>query len=259
MFCLSKWYCDCVDSEGKTFIGYWARLRWGLFTLPYSATIYKPAAGSPHARYLVRRCDEPVVESGELRWNDRRLGIRGSWTASCPSIHRVLLEREDGAITWSCHCPSAQAFVDLAGAGRISGLGYAEHLGLTIRPWRLPFDELVWGRFISADDALTWIDWRGGEERRWTFQDGSEVNCASMSETAVELQEDGARLELREESVLRAGPLASTALRSIPAVWFLLPRGLRSAHETKWLSRGAFKTATRSSMGWAIHEVVRLR
>jgi hypothetical protein len=111
----------------------------------------------------------------------------------------------------------------------------------------------------SADDSLTWIVWRGGEERRWAFHNGSELEGAKISETGVELPGDCGALELKEAVVLREGPLVSTALRSIPGASLWLPGGMKNAHETKWLARGSLTTQTRSSEGWVIHEVVRLR
>ena len=62
MFNLTKWYCDCVGDDGAAFLGYWAQLRRGPFTIPYSATLYKPAHGSPREHATVRHCPPPVLD-----------------------------------------------------------------------------------------------------------------------------------------------------------------------------------------------------
>lgn len=259
MFLLSKWYCDCVSDEGVAFVGYWARMRWGLLTIPYAATLYRPVCDATRERYFIRPCVAPTIQNDELRWDCRRLGIRGVWTARVPAFRRVLLETAEGSITWRCHFPCAQARIDLAGAGQLSGLGYAEQLDLSVKPWRLPFEELRWGRFLSAEDAVTWIEWRSRESHRWVFHNGLELRGVTIGAGRVELPSDHGAVELRDAVVLREGRLASTALRAIPAANVWLPDGIKNAYETKWLARGTFTTRTRSSSGWAVHEVVRWR
>jgi len=259
MFLLDKWYVDCVSEAGAALVGYWARMRWGLLTLPYAATLHSPADGAPRERYSIRRCDAPRVEAGELRWECERLDLRGRWTPGAPPVLRTLLDTPEGSIRWNCRFPRAGARVDLAGAGSVSGLGYAEQLTLSIKPWKLPFDELRWGRFLSAQDAVTWIDWRGLESRQWVFHNGQELSGASITTESVKLPDDRGTIEMRDTAVLREGRLMSTALRAIPGASLWLPRAVRNMEETKWLSRGALATPTHASSGWVIHEVVRWR
>lgn len=259
MFLLSKWYCDCVSDEGVAFVGYWARMRWGLLTIPYAATLYKPVSHGTRERYFIRPCAAPTIQNHELRWDCRRLGIRGIWTARVPAIRRTLLETAEGSITWCCHFPCARSHIDLAGAGQFSGLGYAEQLDLSVKPWRLPFEQLRWGRFLSAEDAVTWIEWGGQEPRQWVFHNGVELQGATIGTRCVELPSEHGIVELRDAIVLREGRLVSTALRAIPAAHVRLPSALKNAYETKWLARGTFTAGARSSSGWAVHEVVRFR
>jgi hypothetical protein len=165
MFVLSKWYCDCVSDEGVAFIGYWARMQWGLLKVPYAATLYKPLRDATRERYSIRPSAAPTIQDDELRWDCRRLGIGAVWTARAPAVHRTLLETAEGSITWHCHLPCALARVNLAGTGRFSGLGYAEQLTMSAKPWRLPFEELRWGRFLSGIAAVG-ISQRSGATRR---------------------------------------------------------------------------------------------
>jgi hypothetical protein len=259
MFVLSKWYCDCVSDEGVAFIGYWARMQWGLLKVPYAATLYKPLRDATRERYSIRPSAAPTIQDDELRWDCRRLGIGAVWTARAPAVHRTLLETAEGSITWHCHLPCALARVNLAGTGRFSGLGYAEQLTMSAKPWRLPFEELRWGRCLSAEDTVTWIEWRGRESRQWVFHNGQELRGATIGAGRIELLSDAGVVELRDAVVLREGRLVSTALRAVPDAQEWLPGGIKNAYEAKWLARGTFTTSTRSSSGWAIHEVVRLR
>ncbi len=171
----------------------------------------------------------------------------------------MLLETAEGSITWDCRLPCAEARIELEAAGRLSGLGYAEQLTSSVKPWRLPFDELRWGRFLSPEHAVTWIEWGGEEPRRWVFHNGLEISDATIGPGSVVLPNEHAAIELQDGVVLREGRLLSTALRSIPAARVWLRKTLKNAHETKWLTRGTLTTSLGSSSGWAVHEVVRLR
>ncbi len=259
MFRLVKWYSDCVSEEGVAFVGYWARMRWGPFTVPYAATLYKPVRDATRERYSLLPCVAPNLQEGELRWDCRRLGIQGVWNSRLPAIHRTLLDTTEGSIEWHCHLPSAGSRIDLAGVGQVSGTGYAERLAMSVKPWRLPFDNLRWGRFLSPDDSVTWIEWSGEESRRWVFHNGVELRGATIKTDRVELPGGHGVLELRDAAVIREGFVASTALGAIPAARTWLPGGIRKAHETKWLSRGTLTASGRCGSGWAIHEVVKLR
>lgn len=259
MFVLSKWYCDCVSDEGVAFIGYWAHMRWGLLAIPYAATLYKPLNDSARERYSVRRCAAPSIQDDELRWNCGRLGIRAAWAADAAAVGKVLLETEEGTVIWRCHVPRARVHVDLAETGQISGLGYAEHVTVSVKPWRLPFEQLRWGRYLSAEDAVTWIEWRGQENRQWVLHNGAELRGATIGDARIEFPGDGGVIELRDDVVLREGRLVRTALGAVPGARFWLPAAIRNAYECKYLARGTLKTRTRTSLGWAVHEVVRLR
>lgn len=259
MLLLTKWYCDCVSANGDVFLGYWAKLSWRGFTIPYASSLVKRAHHQPREKSVVRACPAPVIHGGTLEWTCRTIGIQGRWNTSQPPYHQVLLDDTDGSITWRCHVPAAAAHVQLADAASLDGLGYAEELTLSIPPSRLPFDVLQWGRFVSDSDALAWIMWRGSTPRQWVIHNGVAVSGATIDENGVRLAGDRGVLELRDAVPLREGPLALTALRAIPGARRWLLRGIEHAHESKWLSAGTLTTATHASSGWAIHEVVRLR
>jgi hypothetical protein len=221
MFRLSKWYLDCVADNGDAAVLYWASLRWGLLRLHYGATLLGLRDGDPTHRYTLRRGPPPTwVGNDEL-----------------------------------CVCPCADATVRI-GDRTVTGLGYAEHLTMTVKPWQLPFNELQWGRFLCTTDVLIWIAWRGTSPATWVFLNGEERRSAEITATAVTVPQDAVALRLDAGQVLRAGRLATTALRSLRAVALLVPRW-RVAHEEKRISRATLAGGSGSPTGWAVHEVVR--
>lgn len=226
-FHLSKWYLDCVSAEGEVFLAYCAELRWRTLCLHYASVL-------GHSSSL-REVPVPLWREGVLEWDAPSLGVRGRWEALDPPIQESLM---DGACQWRCLAPRARAEVRVADRS-IRGLGYAEHLTMTVAPWRLEIEELRWGRFLSETDGLVWIEWRGSNPVRLRWRNG--IRCREES-----------RLDLRDREVLREGALVDTALAIIPNILKLFPSRIVGLRETKWRSRAALG----ATEGWAIHEVV---
>ncbi len=256
MFRLSKWYLDCVTEAGDAAVLYWACLRWGVVRLRYGAALLGSRDGDPVDRYTLRPGSQPEVgEAGKLRWECERLDVAGTWLRQASAIERTLINGSQGCVEWHCVIPRADATVRV-GDRTLHGIGYVEHLTMTLKPWCLPFNELRWGRFISRSHVLVWIDWRGSVPCTWVFIDDVERRCATLTENSVELPDDGLVLAFDCGRVLRSGPLANTALRSLRGLVALLPRW-RSARETKWLGRGTLTGPNVTGTGWVVHEVVR--
>jgi hypothetical protein len=256
MFRLSKWYLDCVAANGDAAVLYWASLRWGLSRLRYGAALLGRRNGDSAHRYTLRPGTAPAwVEDGELHWSSARLRAEGAWKRSAGGIERTLLDGPRGSIHWNCVCPRADATVRI-GDHTVIGRGYAEHLTTTVKPWQLPFNELHWGRFLSATDSLIWIAWRGASPATWVFLNGGERRRAVITTSSVSVPDGDVTLHVGERRVLRAGLLATTALRSLRAGARLIPRW-RVAHEEKWVSRATMTGGNGSPSGWAVHEVVR--
>jgi hypothetical protein len=237
-----------VDAAGAAAIVYAADLRWGPLRTGYGALLHAPAAAPATVRQVWR--SRPPAVLGRLHWQEERLGAEGSWEGLRPGPAHPLAD----GIRWRCHQPGGPAHMQLPGGG-LAGLGYAEELTLEVPPWRLPFRELLWGRFIPAEGgpALAWIRWRGGSERQWCFQDGRQVDLGACSEAG--LQRPGQQLRLQPLRILREGPLLQELLGPLAALW---PGALGRAHERKELARGTLREAGRIQEGWAIHERVYL-
>lgn len=255
-FQLDKWYLDCVADDGRALIGYWASLRWGRVRLSYAAAI-ELGPGGVSQRTSLRRSPPPALDDAHLSWNHAALGIGFDAHAERRDSPRTLLAGENGSVEWDCAAPLMRARVRTPSA-TLEGLGYMERLTLTIKPWSLPIDELLWGRFTGDGASLVWIEWRGPRPLRLLIENGRELTLESVSRDLV-TGSGGTRLSMRDHRIIRDGPLGGSVLRRAPLRW-LAPRSMRHAHESKWLSRAALTGPDgRTHDGWAIHESVRFR
>ncbi|MEI9953706.1 MAG: hypothetical protein WDO74_33180 [Pseudomonadota bacterium] len=255
---LTKWYLDLVADDGQVRIAYVADLKLGPLRLGYESLLRASNDAPGHSQTFFHSSAKPTVEESSLAWHSRRLGVVGRWQFASAPIRRRILCTPEGSVDWHCLAPGA--LVTLRdGEDSLSGLGYAECLTLTIPPWRLPIDELYWGRFVAPDSALVWIDWRGPHAFRSVVLDGEELATARVSSEGVFDEARGISLTLSDPMLLRAGALGGTALSRLPArLARSLPASALSIDERKWRARGTLRREGRPPVtGWVIHEVVK--
>jgi len=250
-FSLVKWYMDCVTDLGDAAILYCAHLRWRGLPVTYSSFLSVDGrlvkSHSSMARYQLSSAD------GQILVDLPRLGVSGRWEASAAPFQRTVYEEVSGAVQWNCLQPRASVHLRI-GDRELTGLGYAECLTVTLPPWQLPMRQLRWGRFVSPEDSLAWIDWQGSYSTNFAVHNG--ISCETLSVSDSEVAMRHATLRMEESFPLRAGRLGSTILPAAPALGKLLPRSLAIIEEHKWRSRGILTANDRSSAGWVIHEVV---
>jgi hypothetical protein len=249
-FELAKWYGDLVTGEGEVLIAYSGRLRRGRLAVRYESLL---SAGS--AAHSLRRsrisCSEDLVE-----WRAPGLKLCAQWRRCLGEIRETVFQSAEGLVEWHCVMPKAVARAERPGHDPIEGLGYLEHLRITIPPWRLPIRRLRWGRYLSANHAVVWIDWEGDARTRLAFRNGLPAAAAAIENQVVAFT-DGARLELDGGLVLRRGTLGSTVLHAIPGLERLAPSRIFLVDECKWRSRGRLVCAGKEiDQGWCIHEEV---
>jgi hypothetical protein len=142
-------------------------------------------------------------------------------------------------------------------ARRLLGLGYAERLTLSLAPWRLPIDELRWGRWIAGDGlrSVVWIDWRGPRPLTAVYLDGAREPSAAVGDDVVTMGRSA--LFLTGRRVLHHRALRDIVGRS-DALTRVLPEAWLEMQDCKWMSTGTLEaTGGRTATGWAIHEHVR--
>jgi len=253
VFLLEKWYGDVVTAQGggAGAIIYAARLRWGPLRAGYGATLI--FGDSPHTSSTVRGVALPRLETDLATWHNEALGADATWCRDADPIESCLADGPNGAIQWTCHMPRAVARVRI-GDATFHGLGYLEHVVLTIPPAKLPFREgaLRWGRYLSPRHALVWIAWTGrdAEPRQWTWLDG-------VAQAGVEQLDGGHRLVLHECRPIRDQPLLATIGVPLPKLARRLAGTLDAAREHKRVSRATLVNgAGPVDEGWVIHEEV---
>lgn len=242
---------DCVTDPGDAVILYCAELRWRGLHASYSSVLSVDGRSmeshASMARYRLSSTEAQILV--ELP----RLGVSGRWEASAAPFQHTVYEDASGSVLWNCVQPRASVHLRI-GDRELAGLGYAECLTVTLPPWRLPMRQLRWGRFVSPEDSLAWIDWQGAYSTSFAVRNGVRCETLSVSDSEVALR--GASLRMEESFPLRTGRVGDTILPGAPALGRMLPRGLFNIEEHKWRSRGILNAEDRSSKGWVIHEVV---
>src|SRR5215471_10725510 len=256
-FLLIKWYLDCVAENGDTVVLYAADLRWNSLSLGY-ANLLTAINGSITSAFSLHGITEPTISGLALTIKQPKLRVEGSWHALRNPIRRTVFQNPQGDIDWHCVQPMSQ--VELQSRGnRMSGLGYAECLTVSLLPWQLPLTQLNWGRYLSREDALVWIDWQGPEPRRHVIHNGEECQVTSVTESELVFAVGAGSLELDRGLTLRSGRLGGTIFPGISRLAGLVPPSMLAVEECKWRSRGILRNAASENSGWAIHEVVKWR
>ena len=256
MFRLTKWYLDLVTDQGTLLIAYAASLEWAGLRMQFASTLVARPYEAPSEETTIADVALPALQGDLLTWHHDGLGIAGTWQGTVPPVRATLLDDPGGQLEWTCHLPGAEVAVTLHGEG-LNGRGYAECLAMTRRPWALPLNHLRWGRYVSADHTVAWIEWRGGEPRQWIWLDGSAEPDASIQDFRVEGLGGGheLRLEPIREICDRRG--LQVLSRHLPSLSPALLGPMADLRETKRLDRGILlRDGVATDQGWVIHEVV---
>lgn len=256
-FRLSKWYLDCVAENGDGAVIYAAGLRWRGWRLHY-ASMMLFLDGEVTTKSSIRTCAMPESTDARISVRLPHLELEGSWTPCAAAITRTVFALDQEKVMWSCLQPASDVKLTLRKSREISGLGYAERLDMSVAPWKLPLEELHWGRFVGKRNHVVWIDWRGSHSFRLLVHNGRTCDSGSISENEIS---NGVHLHLTFDRglVLRAGTLGKTVLPTLAQFSKVLPGSLLSVQECKWRSRSVLITDRDKEEGWSIHEVVRWR
>lgn len=252
-FYLSKWYLDLVSDDGDVFIGYHANVKWKSLTFHYSSVLLHHD-NKTQTNTSWRKLTSPSYNEKLVRWASDKLGISGEWNSRSNPIKKKLLNDNENFITWNCICPKAEGVIKI-GDQQIIGWGYAENLETNIEPWQVPFSELRWGRYISKDNSLVWIDWQGKLNKSWVFVNCAEIKNCIVTDDKVSLPNGSLRLE--KFSTIREGTLLTVALKNFPKRFSIFPKNIFNSYESKWLSNGFLLNNKDIDKGWTIHEVVK--
>lgn len=186
--------------------------------------------------------EPPGLDGDVLTWRAEPLQCEMTLRRRAPAYATTLFASDDGSITWRCEMPAADCEVRV-GDDRFRGRGYAELLTMTLPPWRLPIDELRWGRFCGDEVSLVWINWRGAHPLDLLLVNGMRAD-----------RSNDLALSIEGDSIIRSAALSETLASITP----LVPKRLLRARETKWRGRGTVRRGNAVvDRGWAVHELVR--
>lgn len=244
---------DCVTDEGEVIIAYAARLRWRSISLHYASILTRSPGKDAHTETSMRKTDEPVIDGDALTWSAPALSVSGRWSSLAAPSSSTIFDAPEGKVEWRCLGARADAEITL-GDRVVRGRGYAEHLVMSVEPWRMPIDSLRWGRFVGERSSLVWIDWRGAHEKHVALLDGEDIGRVAIDERSV--IGEGVRLDIDEGGSLRKGDIGTTALARVPGL-DRFPIRILDVDEQKWCARATLEDGRGRDEGWVIHEVVR--
>ncbi len=204
----------------------------------------------------MRRVDRPSIDHAAVRWHSDVLDVHGEWLRLQPAVRETLVRDHTGAIRWSCRAPLAAAEVRW-GRRRFSGLGYVESLGMTMPPTQMPFHTLRWGRHLSSEHSLVWIDWSGKVPGQWVWLDGVRQRGVTFATDGAIQLSGGRRLELNESRDIRNQPVLPAMVTALPGIAQHLAGSLGALHEHKMVACSSLHDGQLSlHRGWTVHEVV---
>jgi hypothetical protein len=255
-FSLTKWYLDCVDPGGRTAIVYWTSLAWRGISLTWHHLTRHDPGVAPWQRSSLARVAPPEWRNGELAWRSGRMGCHVRCVPRTAPFSARLFESPDGSLDWHCEAAISDVRIEMEDQSPLSGLGYAERLVLSLPPWRLPMDELMWGRWISnsAMRSCVWIAWRGDHPMEAVFLDGRRTLDAEVSDDRILV--GGDVLTLANRRTLHARSLGDL-VRPVRPLAALLPSSWLHVQDVKWFSTGRLQSGgIPPEDGFAIHERV---
>ncbi len=262
-FHLEKWFLDCVTEEGEVMIFYAAKLKWHRWEVPYTSWLDYSSSSDTLFKSRLRRITIPQRAGELIQWQDDRFGVSGTWDAMTPPLNARLFDSKDGCLDWYCYQPMSRVRLILKDR-TVEGKGYAEKLILSVEPWKIPMEELRWGRYCSEQDNIVWIELRGEQQQQWLWYNGEKLRAANIEDGKLMMSDKGLVLELDRGIVLESEKkifnVVKGLLRFIPGFNRSMPSRFLMSDASKWCSRGVLrKNNNVVSQGWAIHECVNFK
>jgi hypothetical protein len=254
-FELKKYYFDCITNNKSAFIGYAAKVRYGFLRFNYGTIIIK----EKNKKEYQKQCfsfGKIKYQKNRILWKNNQLNLNAVWANSNKIKKKKLFNNKEGIIEWQCLKPNAKAKIDINGK-KFNGRGYVEKLHLTIPPWKLPFNKLYWGRFISDNkkDYRIWISWFGKTNKNWLFLNKGISNCI-IKEGFIEGKNE--KLILKKIGTIKSGNVLNSLLKNFYFLSFLFPRNSQKIIENKYLSKGMLISLDKKKKyGVCINELVK--
>lgn len=260
-FNLEKWYMDFIGEDGVAMIFYAAKLQWKGFTIPYASYLSWHPDSEQKQRSGFRSVQMPKRDKDRISWNDQKYQVAGEWRQTAKPISAILMDSDAGSLHWNCHQPSSSVHLTFKDQD-LQGTGYAEQLILTALPWKIPMQELRWGRAHINGKSLVWIEMNGDDPKQWVWMEGNQCPSCTIRDDRLYCPELNMEVKLQQMAVLESGKTIGHMMESLAkylpgfeegaALSFLM------AESTKWLSLARLNGPDSIGKGTAIHEYVNL-
>jgi hypothetical protein len=262
-FYLNKWFLDFIGEDGSAMIFYAAKFKWHGWSAVYSSWLHYDKIAKVRLKSRLSRVQMPTQSDNIITWTDSKFGVSGTWKSLGKMLESRLFESSQGHLDWKCFQPAS--IVQLKINNKVfEGRGYVEQLILTVPPWKIPMDELRWGRFGSNDDNLVWIELREKHKRQWLWLNGEKIENCIIQDDRIILPGKNFILNLDQgvtlESMKKIFSVVGKLVRYVPGFNKVLPSGFLMADESKWLSKGLLQKGDETfTNGMAIHEMVNFK
>ncbi|MDP4175314.1 MAG: hypothetical protein Q8933_15170 [Bacteroidota bacterium] len=257
-FLLSKWYVDLIDPQGNLFIIYIGRLKFGRLNIYYSSLLRKIPHEKSSDIYTLKKYEAPQINEKTFFWKSKDLGVELNFLQAGNSAKKNIIEIPEGFIKW--HCIHTKSIGELVVNGKecFKGLGYVERLDMTIKPWKLPFNELRWGRYISDKNSIVWIDIRGEFNYSMLLNDKAECDDPLFYDDRITFANTKNALQFYAPEDIRKGEIISSTFSKIKMINKFIPSGLLKIYEDKSVAKAdLLQSNDLIDTGWALYEVVR--
>ena len=262
-FHLNKWYLDCIGFNGETMIFYAAELSWYGMSVSYTSYIfYNPLVGVIQ-KSRFRNVQMPDKGETYITWKDVKLEVEGSWERLTHPISARIFNSEEGVLDWNCFQPVSKVRIKIKDR-IIEGKGYAEQLILTALPWKIPMNELRWGRFASIEYQSVWIEFRKNKIRQWMWYKGDKIEKCTISDKNIIIPEKNVSIKLDQGRILESEKkifsVVQDIIKYLPGFNKVIPLNFLMAQEIKWLSKcHIIADGETIASGMAIHELVNFK
>jgi len=262
-FHLSKWFLDFTGEDGEAMIFYAAKLKWHGWSATYTSWLNYNSSSVVHLKSRFRNVQFPHLNDNLITWEDSNFGVSGTWESLSDPIQSKIFDSEDGYLDWKCYQPASKVRLKIKDR-EVEGRGYVEQLILTVSPWKIPMDELRWGRFVSDENNLVWIELREKNKQQWLWLNGEKTDSCIIEDYFISIPERNLILKLDRRVLLESEKkilsVVEKLIRYIPGFNKVMPLNFIMADEYKWLSKGELQLNNKTiSTGMSIHELVNFK
>lgn len=250
MFNLKKHYFDGIDTQGNAVILYFAELKLFGFKIPYSSYILSENNLIEEKSFL--SYSQIGKNNGSI--SNPKLKISGNWNSKENSISEILFKQNQSKIEWNCIIPKADFNLEINGK-HFSGLGYSEILEMNFVPWKLPISTLKWGRFLSENHTIIWIEWIGKEPLKKVYWNGSLIENAQISDAGIKFPKEKMELVFENPISLKDQKLLKIADK-YPFLKLFFNQKFLQSREMKFKSKTVFISEEKREVGYSLYETV---